>query len=204
MNRLLTAVALVAVLNAYAPEAAFAQANAHTADPSAIASGTYVLNKKHARLQVSGLHMGFSRYIFRIDGIDAQLSWNGKSPTASSVTFTADPATVSTGLPDFDQTIGTNFFGGAPIGFVSRSAEATSATTGKLAGDLTVNGVTRPATFDVTFVGGGPHLTSGKPVLGFAAVATVKRADFKIAPKVPVSLFSDEVEIRFDGEFTRQ
>jgi polyisoprenoid-binding protein YceI len=204
MNRLLTAVALGAVLTAYAPQAAVAQANGHTTDPAAVAAGAYKLDKTHARLQVSGVHMGFSRYVFRIDGFDADLTWNGRSPAASTVSVTADPRTVNTGLPDFDKEIGESFFGGSPISFVSRSAEARGPTAGRLTGDLTVNGVTRPTTFDVTFVGGGPHPFSGKPTLGFSAVTTIKRSDFKIAPSLPASIFSDEVEIRFDGEFNRQ
>lgn len=204
MNRLLTAVALGAVLTAYAPQPAFAQANGHTNDPAAVAAGAYDLDKRHARLQVSGVHMGFSRYVFRIDGFDADLTWNGRSPASSAVTVTADPKTVNTGLPDFDKEIGESFFGGQPITFVSRSAQTTGATTGKLTGDLTVNGVTRPTTFDVTFVGGGPHPFNGKPTLGFSAVTSIKRSDFKVAPSLPNRIFSDEVEIRFDGEFNRQ
>lgn len=203
MSRVLTALALGAVLTAYAPGAALAQANGHTADP-AVSSGTYKLDKKHARLQATAVHMGFSRYTFRIDDFDAELTWNGSDPASSKVTVTANPASVNTGLEGFDKEIGDEFFGGKPISFVSSGATAKGKTSGALTGALTLNGVTKPATFEVTLIGGGPHPFSGKPTAGFSAKTTIKRSDFGVAPKLPARVLSDEVEIVFDGEFNKQ
>lgn len=182
---------------------ASAQGNGATADPAQSVSGAYELDKKHARVQLSGTHMGFSRYVFRLNGFDASLTWDGKSPASSRISVTADPNTADTGLPDFDKEIG-GWLGADPIRFVSTRAEAVSPRSGKLYGDLTVNGRTKPAVFDVTFVGAGPHPFSGKPVVGFAAQATIKRSDFAVASQLPAAIFSDEVRIEFDGEFTRR
>lgn len=173
------------------------------ADPAAAASGQYGLDKRHARLQVIGDHFGYSRYTFRIDGVDASLTWDGKNPASSRVSFSADTATVNTGLPDFDKEIG-GWLGAAPATFASTRAEATGRNTGKLFGDLTLNGVTRPVVFDVTLVGAGPHPFNGKPVAGFSATAEIKRSDFKVNPKLPTSILGDSVTIVFDGEFTRR
>lgn len=199
--QLIRAAAATFVLVAAATSASAQTAT--TADPSVAASGQYGLDKRHARLQVTGSHFGYSRYIFRIDGIDATLTWDGKTPASSRVSFTADTSTVNTGLPDFDKEVA-GWLGAAPASFTSTRAEATGQNTGKLYGDLTLNGVTKPVVFDVALVGAGPHPFNGKPVAGFSATTTIKRSDFKVAPNLPANIFGDVVTVSFDGEFTRR
>lgn len=182
---------------------ASAQESAISRDPAQSVAGTYQLDKRHARVQLSGTHTGLSRYVFRVNGVDASLTWDAKSPASSRISVTIDPATVDTGLPDFDKEVG-GWLGADPIRFVSTRAEATGPGAGKLFGDLTVNGRTKPAVFDVTFVGAGPNVFNGKPTLAFAAQSTIKRSDFGVADRLPARIFSDEVRIEFDGEFTRQ
>lgn len=199
--KLLQAAAAALTLFA-AATGATAQGNGNTSDPAQTVAGAYVIDKKHARVQVSGSHFGFSRYVFRMNGLDASLTWDGKSPASSRISVTVDPNTVDTGLPDFDKEVA-GWLGAEPLRFVSTRAEATGPRTGKLYGDLTINGRTRPAVFDVTFVGAGPHPFNGKPVLGFAARADIRRSEFGVADQLPTRIFSDEVRIEFDGEFTR-
>lgn len=183
---------------------AVAQGRGWSADPAAQPAGTYALDKRHASATVTAVHMGFSNYSFRIDGLAGTLEFDPKSPAAIKLNATLDPATVHTGLPDFDKEIGQEFFGGTPITFVSRSLVPAGANRGKLTGDLTLNGVTKPVTLDVTFVGGGPHPFNGKPVIGFQADGTIKRSDFGVAPKLAATVLSDEVRVSINAEFSKQ
>lgn len=198
-----------ASLLALAAAAAFAgtaaaQGRGWSADPADQPAGTYALDKRHSSATVRALHMGFSNYTFRIDGLDGTLQFDPKNPAAIKVTATLDPTTVHTGLPDFDEEIGSAYFGGTPITFVSKSLVPHGANAGKLSGDLTLNGVTKPVALDVTFVGGGPHAFTGKRVIGFLAEGMIKRSDFGVAPKLATSVLADNVQVSISAEFEKQ
>ncbi|MBC6983055.1 YceI family protein [Caulobacter sp. 17J80-11] len=198
-----------ATLIALAAAAAFAgtadaQGRGWSGNPADQPAGTYAVDARHSSATVRGVHMGFSNYTFRIDGVGGTLKFDPKDASAISITATLDPATVHTGLPDFDKEIGGAFFGGTPITFVSKSVVPQGGNAAKVAGDLTLNGVTKPVTLDVTFIGGGPHPFKGKPVLGFQAEGAFKRSDFDVAPKLPANVFSDEVRVSISAEFDKQ
>src|SRR5882724_5752121 len=64
----------------------------------------------------------------------------------------------------------------------------------KVTGNLSLHGVTKPVTLDVTLVKIGTNPRSSLPTVGFDALTTLKRSDFglgKYAPQV-----GDEVEMR--------
>ncbi|KLD72173.1 polyisoprenoid-binding protein, partial [Xanthomonas hyacinthi DSM 19077] len=64
----------------------------------------------------------------------------------------------------------------------------------KVVGDLTVHGVTKPVTLDVTVNKVGPHPMMKVQTAGFDATATIKRSDFGVGAYVPN--VSDEIKIR--------
>lgn len=68
----------------------------------------------------------------------------------------------------------------------------------KVTGDLTLHGVTRPVTLDVTVNKVGEHPMRKSPAAGFDAVAVIKRSDFGIAKYVPN--ISDDIKIRITTE----
>jgi len=63
--------------------------------------------------------------------------------------------------------------------FVGKSAKKTGKNKFKLAGDLTMHGVTKPVTFDVDYLGIGPNMMGGR-VAGFKATTQLNRKDFGI------------------------
>ena len=79
--------------------------------------------------------------------------------------------------------------------FRSTAIEVTGEKTGRITGDLTLHGVTRPVTLDVTFNGGANSLITGRYTLGFAATGAIKRSEFGISNLVPA--VGDEVSSRF-------
>jgi hypothetical protein len=77
--------------------------------------------------------------------LDATLQYDPRNVTASKVTFTADPKSIDTGLPNFDKELASDeWVGSTPVRFVSTRLEPTGARTGRLHGDLTLKGVTSP------------------------------------------------------------
>jgi polyisoprenoid-binding protein YceI len=200
MKRFLLAAAAALSVTAVAP---LAMAQAYT--PSTVPAGVYKLDKRHAHLGVTARHMGASTYHFRFRTYDAEVTLDPKNPAASKVSFTVDPASVDTLLPDFNTEIGTQFLNAPEFKearFVSTRVQPTGADKARVTGDLTIRGVTKPATFEVTFTGGQLNTRSGKPLIGLNAVGTIKRSDYGVAPKLPAVAFGDEVTLTFDGEFS--
>ncbi len=69
----------------------------------------------------------------------------------------------------------------------------------KLVGNLTIKGVTKPITLDLTFNGTGTN-RQGKKLAGFKATGTVNRTEFGVGT-MPSAVVSEEIELRASGEF---
>lgn len=165
-------------------------------------SGHYVSEPTHTSLTWRIGHMGISQYTARFDKLSADLNFDSQNPTKSSVSASIDPLSVSTGLPKFDKEIGEEFFMGKEISFKSTSLVQTGPTSGKLNGDLTFRGVTKPVSLDVTFNGGLVHPYAKVPAIGFSAHGFIKRSEFGLDKFIP--MITDEVEIFIETEFLKK
>ena len=167
-------------------------------------AGAYVLDKSHASLTAKLSHMGFSNYTLRFTKFDAGFSYDPKAPQASKITVTVDPASLETGAPSFNkELIGDGWLeaGKYPtITFVSTSVDVGDGVHGKVAGDLTFHGVTKPVVLDVAFNGVGAGLAPGSTRTGFSATTTIKRTDFGVSKYAP--LVGDDVTLAIEVEFT--
>lgn len=188
-----------ALLTASVTLPAMAQAQVAT-DPAAAPAGTWTLDKRHASLTMKVTHFGTSHYTFRFaqGAIDGSYAYDPAKPLDTKVSITIDATKVDTGLPDFDKEIGTDakFFNGAQypkITFVSTKVEP-----GKLTGDLTFRGVTKPVTLDVKY-NGFAKTPFGSQIMGFSATGKIKRSDFGFSHLVP--MVSDDVDLLIEAEF---
>lgn len=91
------------------------------------------------------------------------------------------------------------------ITFKSTSFKKVEGKNYKLAGNLTMHGVTKPVTLDAVLTG---PVTMDSPrgkqdKAGLKISGTLKRSDFGVG-SVPTTVVSDEVEIKASGEFARQ
>ena len=176
-------------------------------------SGTYVLDRTHASIIWKVSHLGLSNYAGRFASFDATLSYDADNPEASSVTVEINPLSVRTDYPfpektDFDAKLGKGedwFNAGAfpVITFTSTKLEQTGPTTGKMTGDLTMLGVTKPVTLDVTMNGSlAEHPMNKKPAIGFSATGEIKRSDWGFSTYVP--MIGDTVTLQIEAEFNAQ
>ena len=85
--------------------------------------------------------------------------------------------------------------------FESTKIEKTGDKTGKMTGNLTMVGMTKPVTFDVTYNKGGPHLRGKFAIDGFTVRGTIKRSDWGIKAFIP--WVGDEIEIVIQMEAHR-
>ena len=83
--------------------------------------------------------------------------------------------------------------------FKSTALEKTGDKTGKVTGDLTLLGVTKRVTMDVTFNKVAPNpFNKNTPTAGFEAHAVIKRSDFGMKAEIPN--IGDEVDISIDAQ----
>lgn len=172
-------------------------------------AGAYALDPAHASVLWRVRHNSVGLFTARFDRIAGTLTFDPQNPTASTITASVDAASVSTGVRNaagalaFDGEVARAL--GAEttpqITFTSRRIERLDATTGLIEGDLSLNGVTRPVTLQVSFHGGRFVQIRQKHVLGFAARGVIRRSDFGVTRWAP--FVGDEVEILIDAEFIK-
>lgn len=178
------------------------------------AAGDYTLDHHHASVLFRVLHLGFSHYTGRFTTFDATMTFDPANAGVSKLTATIDPNSLDVPSPPqgfLDELKGKQFLDTAAypeMKFVSTKIEKTSDNTGKVTGDFTLHGVTKPVTLEVTFNGGYAGIPGMDPQAraGFSAHGTLKRSEFGIAYGIPSAAtggmgVSDDVEIIIEAEF---
>lgn len=220
MKPLLPIAALLA-LAACSPQPADKKAEAPAAPAAAalkppkadIPAGDYKLDKTHASLTFKVSHLGFSNYTASFTDFDAKLRFDQANAAASALEATIDPKslTLPAPPPGFQKDLtGPQWLDAArypAITFKSTRIETTGPDTGKVTGDLTLHGVTKPVTLDVTYNGGYVgHPMDPNARIGFSAKGAFKRSDFGIAYGVPAPGTTmgvgDEVQVEIEAEFS--
>jgi polyisoprenoid-binding protein YceI len=176
-----------------------------TQDPAKAPAGTYVLDKKHASLTVKIVHMGFSHYTMRFDGLDGGFTYDPANWQTTQATITVDPKSIDTNDPAFNKQIAGYFEADKypTITFVSTGLQGQDGK-GTITGDLTFHGVTKPVTLDVTFAGAGHGVAPLGTRLGFSGSTQIKRSDFGLSNFVLNQFTGDEVDVSFEVEFEKK
>lgn len=172
------------------------------AAPALAAPEAYVLDPSHSQIVFSYNHLGFSTSYGMFSGFEGAISFDAEEPANSSVTVEFPAASMLTGWQQrFDHFMSPEFFNAEAnktVKFASTAIEVTGETTAKIAGDLTINGVTKPVVLDAVLNQKGDHPMENKPWLGFGATTTVLRSDFNLGMFAPY--ISDEVKIDISVE----
>ena len=178
------------------------------AAPLAIAqTSTWIPDKNHSEVDFSILHMSLSKVHGRFGNIGGSIVMNDADITKSTVNVTIDVTTVDTGVAARDNDLKSDhFFDVAQFPtatFVSTSvSKAGSGLT--IAGNLTLHGVTKPVTLNVTGPTGPVQGMDKKPHDGFEATTTISRAAFGIAAKMPSAVVGDEVQLTIELDLAKQ
>jgi polyisoprenoid-binding protein YceI len=178
--------------------------------PADVPSGTYALEKTHASFTWKVKHMDLALYSARFTKYDITIKYDSKTPANSSVVATIDPNSVRTDYPfpdkeDFDKKIATDaklFNSGAypEIKFVSTKLVPITKTKGRMTGNLSFIGVTKPVVLEVELTGAiKEHRFTKGPALGFSAIGSFKRSDFGMTTYG--GAVADVVQLEIHGEF---
>lgn len=178
--------------------------SAPVTDPARLPAGGWELDAEHASVTWQVRHLGLSWYTARFDGVRASLEFDPARPEASQLTAIVDAASVSTGDPDFDETLrGSGWLdaGHYPeIVFVSERIEVTGEVTGEVHGLLTLKGVTRPVIMETEFYGGVFNPLIGRNMLGFRGYFEIDRTEFNV-DRLPGNFIGDTVRLSIEAEF---
>ena len=196
-------VAAPADTTAAAPAEAAAPAAPEVA-PITVAAGTYTLDPTHTDVLVQWSHMGFSNPSAHFGNAEGTLVYDATDVTKSTVEVTLPLSGLNSFTAKFDEHLrSADFFDAAKFPTATfKSTKVEAAGTNKLTvtGDLTVKGITKPVTLDVTLNGAGEHPMAKKQAIGFSATGTLKRTDFGVGAYAPN--VSDEVQLRITTEGT--
>jgi polyisoprenoid-binding protein YceI len=180
-------------------------------DPARVTAGTYAADPGHSLIAFEVNHFGFNDYYGIFGDVAGTLVIDPANPNAAKVDVTipvANVTTASKGLTEHLLRAGKDggkpdFFGPAPAAarFVSTSVKA-DGMKAMITGDLTLNGVTKPVTFEAEFTGAGANPFNKKATIGFEAETEIKRSDFGVNYGIP--FVSDEVELDISVAFEKQ
>ena len=151
---------------------------------------TYVIDGKHTLPRFEYSHFGYSTQLSRFDNASGKIILDRAAKTGS-VDVVIDAKSVNTGSALFNEHIqGEDFFDTAKypnITFKSNSLKFDGDKLVAVEGKLTVKGVTKPVTLNVTSFQCMPHPMLKKDACGANATAKIKRSEFnagKYAPNV--------------------
>jgi len=181
-------------------------ATAPSLDVSEAPAGQYKLDPSHTSVTWSLSHAGLSFYTARFDDVSGSLDFDPANPTASRLDVRIDPNSVSTGDPDWDKKLATssNYFESdnyPEIKFVATNAKRLTDQTGEVTGLLTLKGVTKPVTLDVTYNGAGKSFGNPGQTLGFSAVGRFNRSEWGLDYLISLANIGDEITLRIETEF---
>jgi polyisoprenoid-binding protein YceI len=164
-------------------------------------AGTYMLDESHTAVIARVSHLGYSHSIFRFDRAKGTLTWDPAAIEKSKIEASVETASITTNVKGFaEELVGDNFLKSKAFPqatFTSTAFKPTDKMRGKVEGQFTLMGKTKPVTFDVSLVGAGKGF-GGKPRIGVTAVATINPQDYGMMP-----LFTDPIQIVIDTEFEK-
>ncbi|WP_404478490.1 YceI family protein [Novosphingobium sp. BL-52-GroH] len=192
---------LSCMLLATAPIAA-ATAIAAAAE-SPVPAGRYVMDRDHKKITWGVDHLGFSTFTGRFTRFDGTLTLDPAKPANSSVNVTIDMSSLASDNDKLDGELkGASWFDAAQFPtatFASTKVTMVDAKHAKVTGNLTLHGVTKPVTLDVTLHGAGMHPMMKVSTVGFDATGTIKRSDFGVATFLP--MIGDDIALTISAEF---
>lgn len=171
---------------------------------------TWQIDPSHTNVEFAVRHLMISKVKGRFAGVSGTIV-EGVEPGAVKVDVTIDASTIDTRDAKRDAHLTTaDFLDVAKyptIAFAGRRAEPVGDGRYRLLGDLTMRGVTREVTLDVTAEGRAQD-PWGNERTGYSAKTKVSRKDFGLEWNVALEaggvLVGDEVEILIEAQGIRQ
>ena len=182
-------------------------------DKSRVTAGNYTVDATHSMIAWRVNHLGFNDYFGLFGQLGGAMTFDPANPAATKLTATipvSKVVTVDAALTAHLTKPGADgakpdFFGPAMPDAVFVSTKVTPGADGMSAtveGNLTLNGVTKPATFSAQFTGAGTNFFNKAATIGFHGQSTIKRSDFGLGFFAP--LVADDVKLDITIAFEKK
>jgi polyisoprenoid-binding protein YceI len=186
--------------------ASFLALSLAVATAASAAPATWTIDQNHSEVGFSIRHF-FSKVPGTFGKFSGAVVYDPQKPENSSVKAEIDPSSINTRNEKRDNHLRSeDFFDVAKfptLTFVSTKVTAAGENKLKVDGNLTMHGVTKPVTLDVTFLGAGPSM-NGEQRSGFEAITKVNRKDFGILWNKTLdqggTMLGDDVDIKLNVE----
>ncbi len=173
--------------------------------------GTYRIDPQHTNVFFTIGHVGIAPFTGRFDAVSGTYTFDEQDPRRDRVDISIPAASINTNFALRNQDLrGAAFFyvkKYPKITFIGRKFVPTGKDTGRLYGELSLRGVTRPVVFKVREIGAGEVGYLPKPwggyLSGFVATTTIHRSEFGMDAYLPEGL-SNVVRIKVEVEGVKQ
>lgn len=170
----------------------------------------WTIDKGHSKFTFIAEHHGLSEVDGYFKKFDGKITAAKDDLSDAVFEITIESASLNTDLEMRDNHLKSedmfNVEKFPTLTFKSTSLSKIGGNKYKMVGDLTIKGVTKPITLDVTMNGpmAHPNPSNKIPQLGIKATGTIKRSDFGIGGKLATIMVGDEIAIRATGEFQKK
>ncbi|MBE7188067.1 YceI family protein [Jatrophihabitans endophyticus] len=168
-------------------------------------TGTYTLDSVHSRLGFVARHAMVTKVRGSFDDFTGEIHVDGDDPTKSSVSVTAQVASIDTRNEQRDGHLRTNEFLDAEkfpeITFASTAVEAKGGSDFAVTGDLTIKGTTKSVTIPLEFQGQATD-PFGNVRIGFEGITEIVRSDYGVSFNATLEtggvLVSDKITLELE------
>ena len=176
------------------------------ATAASAAPATWTIDPSHSQVGFSIRHF-FSKVPGTFAKFSGSVVYDPQKPENSSVKADIDPASIDTKNEKRDNHLRSEDFFDVTkfpmLTFVSTKVTADGENKLKVDGNLTMHGVTKLVTLEVTFLGAGPS-RQGEQRSGFEATTSINRKDFGILWNKTLdqggTMLGDDVDIKINVE----
>jgi polyisoprenoid-binding protein YceI len=178
-----------------------------TATPASTTRTTWTIDPAHSHVEFAVRHLMISTVRGRFTGVKGTVVTDDTDPAKAAVEVTIDASTIDTREAQRDAHLkSADFFDVEKFGTITFKSTRVTDVQGdrfKLVGDLTIHGVTREVTLDVTSEGRAKD-PWGAERAGYSAVTKINRSDFGLTWNQVLETggiaVSDEIKISLDIE----
>lgn len=173
---------------------------------AASAQTTWINDPAHSRLGFVVKHLTISEIDGRFADFSVKVVTSEEDYSDAQIEVVAQVGSIDTDVEARDNHLrSADFFDAEKypvLTFKSTSLQLSSDNKGKLYGDLTFHGVTRPVVLDVHYFGSVVNSMNNAQTAGFKITGEIKRSDFNLGPNFPEAVISDKVKIIANAEFS--
>jgi polyisoprenoid-binding protein YceI len=171
-----------------------------------VSAQTWVSDPAHSHLSFAVSHMTISEVTGTFTQFEVKVTATKPDHSNAQVDVTVQIASINTNVAARDNHLKTaDFFDTATyptMTFKSTSIKKIKGNNYKLAGNLTMHGVTKPIVLDVIYKGTVTNPMNKKETSGFLFKGKLNRMDYDIGPKFPATFIGTEIAISGSVEFT--